>query len=113
MDAQIGRSLRSLDADPRFSAASSFWLTFYLTGDPKALWLVADALAAAGWANTGGWDGGFLYPKVHATRSKASILGIAAEMLAFAEKHDVHIIGIDADTSPDVERSQFVPLYSG
>jgi hypothetical protein len=112
LDVQVRRGLLSIDTDPRFCASSTFWLTFYLTGNPSSLWLVSEALAVAGWINTGDWDGGFLYPKVQAPRSEPSVLSIAAEVLRLSQEHGVSLIGIDADTSPDVEQSKFAMLYS-
>lgn len=110
---QVRTNLRSLDADPRFSATKHLWLTFYLTGDPGSLWHVADALAAANWSNTGDWDAGVLYPKVLTERTEASVLRVASEVQALSEKHAALIIGIEADTCPEVERSEFATLYNG
>ncbi|WP_375271123.1 hypothetical protein [Sphingomonas sp.] len=109
---QVRTNLRSLDADPRFSASEHLWLTFYLMGDAGSLWHVADALAAADWSNADDWDAGFLYPKVLIKRTEASVLRAVSEVQALSERHAASIIGIDADTCEEVDRSAFSTLYN-
>lgn len=55
---QVSANFLKMEAMPHF-AARRLWLTFYLCGSPERLKLVAEALAAKGWQNTGDWEGAF------------------------------------------------------
>tara|TARA_R110002124_G_scaffold244268_1_gene409360 strand:- start:461 stop:823 length:363 start_codon:yes stop_codon:yes gene_type:complete len=107
---QIGANLAALDAVPGFSA-ERLWLTVYLSGHPDELRLVAEALSAEGWRNTGDWESAFLYPKVEVERTAPSIVAVARRVQTLCELHAVDLLNIDADTSCDVQTSRFVTLY--
>lgn len=107
---QVITNLATVEALAHF-AGNRLWFTFYLCGQPEHLKQVAEALDADGWQNTGDWEGAFLYPKVEVERTAATIVDVAQSMQALCERHAVDILTIDADTSPDVRRSQFVTLY--
>jgi len=68
-------------------------------------------LGDKGWLNTGGSEVGFLYPKLEAYLTASAILEVALAVQALCDPSQVEILNIDADTSPDVERSQFMTLY--
>lgn len=107
---QVIANLATVEALAHF-AGNRLWLTFDLSGQPEHLKQIADALDAQGWQNTGDWEGAFLYPKVQVERTAGAIVEVAQSVQALCEAHAVDIINIDADTSPDVKRSQFVTLY--
>ena len=107
---QVSANLLKMEAMPDF-AAERLWLTFYLCGPPERLNLVADALAADGWQNIAGWEGAFLYPKVQVERTASAIVEVARSVQALCDRHAVDVLRIDADTSPDVRRSQFFTVY--
>lgn len=106
---QVTANLSAVDALPEFSG-NRLWLTFYLSAEPVRLEQLANALAAAGWRNTGDWEGAFLYPKIEVERTAAAILEIARWLQKLCEEHGVDLLNIDADTSPDVRVSRFVML---
>jgi len=107
---QVSGNLLKMEAMPQF-AVERLWLTFYLCGPPERLKLVAERLAADGWQNTGDWEGAFLYPKVQVERTVSAIVSVALSVQALCDSFTVDLLHIDADTSPDVRRSQFVTLY--
>lgn len=107
---QVRANLAKVDAAPQFTG-KRVWLTFYLCGPPENLQSVSQALADEGWLNTDGWEGAFLYPKVEADRTAAAIVAVAEATRGLCAAHGIEILDIDADTSPDVQRSQFVNLY--
>lgn len=107
---QVKANLPKLDARPEFGA-ERLWLTFYLMGPPENLQQVSEGLKARGWVNVDGWEGAFLYPKVQVGKSVEAIVRVAEFTQELCAPHDIEILNIDADTSPDVERSQFVTLY--
>jgi hypothetical protein len=110
LDEQVSTNLATVEALPHF-AGKRLWLTFYLCGQPERLKQVAEALDTQGWQNTGDWESAFLYPKVQVERTAEAIVDVARSVQALCEGHAVDIINIDADTAPDVRRSQFVTLY--
>jgi hypothetical protein len=107
---QVSTNLANVEALAHF-AGKRLWLTFYLTGPPERLKQVAETLDAEGWQNTGDWEGAFLYPKVQVDRTAEAIVDVARSVQALCQRHAVEVLNIDADTSPDVSRSQFMTLY--
>lgn len=107
---QVEANLPKLHGRPDF-AGDGLWLTFYLVGAPEKLHQVSDTLKARGWINVDGWEGAFLYPKVQVEKSVEAVVGIAEATQELCVSHGIEILNIDADTSADVERSQFVTLY--
>ena len=107
---QVEANLPKLEAQLEFSG-DELWLTFYLTGTPENLRQVAEALNIRGWLNVDGWEGGFLYPKLKVGKSVEGVVGAAEATHELWALHGIEILNIDADTSPDVERSRFVTLY--
>ena len=107
---QVEANLPKLDARPEFGG-DRLWLTFYLMGSPEKLQQVAESLKARGWVNVDGWEGAFLYPKVQVEKSVEEVVRAAAATQELCVPHGIDILNIDADTSLDVERSQFVTLY--
>ncbi len=107
---QVSANLPALEANPQFTGAR-VWLTFYLCGKPFKLRPVAEALAEKGWRNTGDWEGAFLYPKLQVERTASAIVEVARLVQTLCEAHAVDILAIDADTSPDVRRSEFMTLF--
>jgi hypothetical protein len=107
---QVRQNLPKLDARPEFGA-DRLWLTFYLMGPPENLRQVSGTLNARGWVNVDGWEGAFLYPKVQTEKSAEAVVEVAEATQELCARHEVEILNIDADTSPDVERSRFVTLY--
>lgn len=108
---QIAANLPALDAMPQF-AGDQMWLTFYLSGQAQALRSISDALAGAGWCSLDDWESGFLYPKVRVERMESAIMDVVRTARDLCERHRVEILEIDADTSPDIMRSEFVTLFS-
>lgn len=108
---QVKTNLAKLNAQPEFGA-DRLWLTFYLSGPPENLQRVSQALEARGWANVGGWESAFLYPKVQVEKSTDAIVETAEVATELCAPHSIEILEIDADTSPDVSRSHFVTIYS-
>ena len=107
---QVEANLPKLDARPEFGR-DRLWLTFYLMGPPENLQRVSESLKARGWVNVDGWEGAFLYPKVQVKKSVEAVVQVAEATQELCDPHGIQILNIDADTSPDVERSQFVTLY--
>ena len=109
LDEQVSANLTKLEA-PQF-AGNRVWLTFYLSGPPESLQRVSKTLADRGWVNTDGWEGAFLYPKVQADQTATAIVEVARTTQDLCDAHEIGILNIDADTSPDVQLSEFVTLY--
>ena len=107
---QVEANLRKVDARPEFGG-DQLWLTFYLIGPPENLQQVAETLKARGWVNVDGWEGAFLYPKVQVEKSVDAVVRAAEATQELCVPNDVEILNIDADTSSDVERSQFMTLF--
>lgn len=109
-DQQVQTNLPRVWESAEFSG-DQLWLTFYLMGPPEKLQQISEALSARGWANVGGWEGAFLYPKVQVEKTVAAIVRIAETTQALCAPHSVEILLIDADVSPELDRSNFVTLY--
>jgi hypothetical protein len=107
---QVRANLAKVDAAPQFTG-KRVWLTFYLCGPPQNLQTVSQALADDGWLNTDGWEGAFLYPKLEVDRTATAILAVAEAMRALCDGRGIEVLNIDADTTPDVQHSEFVTLY--
>ena len=107
---QVEANLPKLDARPEFGG-DRLWLTFYMMGPPENLQQVAEGLKDRGWLNIDGWDGAFLYPKVQVGKSVDAVVQAAEATQELCVLHGIEILNIDADTSPDVQRSQCVTLY--
>ena len=107
---QFEANLSRLDERPEF-AGDRLWLTFYLMGQPDDLQQVAATLNTRGWVNLDGWEAAFLYPKVQVQKSVDAVVRTADATQALCVPHGIKILNIDADTSSDVERSQFVTLF--
>jgi hypothetical protein len=107
---QVEANLPKLDARPEFGG-ERLWLTFYLMGPPENLQQVSEELKSLGWVNVDGWEGGFLYPKLQVEKSVDAVVRAAEATQDLCVPHGIEILNIDADTSPDVERSQSVTLY--
>jgi len=110
LDEQVRTNLAQVNAAPQF-AGNRLWLTFYLSGSPENLQQVSQALAESGWLNVDGCEGGFLYPKVQTDKTETAIVDVALAAQDLCGAHGVEILNIDADTSCDVQRSEFVTLY--
>jgi hypothetical protein len=109
-DEQVRTNLSKVQSSAEFRG-DHLWLTFYLTGPPENLRQVAEALSVRGWVNVDGWEGAFLYPKVQVEKSVDGVVRAAEATQELCVRNDIEILNIDADTSPDVERSHFVTLY--
>lgn len=107
---QVEANLPKIHARPEFGG-DRLWLTFYLTGPPENLQQVSEGLKARGWVNVDGWEGAFLYPKMQVEKSVDAVVRAAEATQKLCVSHGIKILNIDADTSPDVESSQFVTLY--
>ena len=107
---QVKANLPKLDARAEFGA-DWLWLTFYLMGPPENLQQVSEGLEARGWVNVEGWEGAFLYPKLQVEKSVEAVVRAAEATQELCVPHGIKILNIDADTSPDVERSRLVTLY--
>lgn len=103
------------DGAARLSTSSDFhkelWLTFYLAGRPENLTALAGQISADGWINVGGSDGAFIYPKKHIRNHAEEIVELALRTAELCHRHTVELLTIDADTSPEVDRSKFVTLF--
>jgi hypothetical protein len=110
-DEQVRANLPEVQNSAEFSD-DQLWLTFYLSGSPERLQEVSEALDSGGWVNVDGWEVAFLYPKVQVEKSVEAILNVAEAAQELCARHGVEILIMDADTSPDVERSRFVTLYA-
>lgn len=60
--------------------------------------------------NLGGAEGGFLYPKLQVTNDAAAVAELVDEVRQLATTLGVEVLSVDADTSPDVERTHFREL---
>lgn len=111
---QILANFADVERSPHFPG-DELWLTFYLWGEPANLERLAIALQHEGWVNTGGSEGAFLYPKVAVRKTAADIIKKAESTKKLCDAHQVGIILIDADVSPEVggEQRPFVTLYRG
>jgi len=109
---QVRSNLPKVDARPEFEGAR-LWLTFYLSGAAENLQQLSATLDARGWANVQGGEGGFLYPKIQVEKSVPAIVEVAKATQDLCTPLGVNIDLIDADTSPDVQQSQFEILYRG
>ena len=107
---QVEANLPKVDARPEFGG-DRLWLTFYLMGPPENLQQVSEALKSRGWVNVDGWAGAFLYPKVQVDKSVQAVVRAAEATHELCIPHGIQILNIEADTTPDVRRSQFVTLY--
>ena len=87
------------------------WLTFFLVGLEKPLGRIGETLAAAGWQNTGGSDGGHIYPCLEVDQTVDAVMQTAMWVQSFCERHTI-ISGIDADTLPNNAASRIITLYS-
>ena len=106
---QVQANLAKLEARPDFDADRP-WLTFYLMGPPENLEGIAETLNQSGWNNVGGWEGGFLYPKVRVGRTVSAIVETAERVRRLCSKRGAEILNIDADSTPDMN-SRCVTLY--
>jgi hypothetical protein len=109
-DQQVRANFPKVQSSAEFSG-NPLWLKFYLLGPPENLQEVSEALIARGWVNLGGWEGGFLYPKVQVEKSAEGVVEGAETTQELCAGHGIEILNIDADTSPDVKRSRLVTLY--
>ena len=109
---QVRSNLPKVYARPEFDGAP-LWLTFYLCGAPENLQRLSATLDARGWTNVQGGEGGSLYPKIQVEKSVAAIVDAAKATQDLCTPLGVEIELIDADTSPDVQQSQFEILYRG
>ena len=107
---QVEANLPKLDARTEFGG-DWLWLTFYLMGQPENLQRVSERLKGRGWTNVDGWEGAFLYPKVQVAKSVEGVVRAAEATQELCAPYGIKILNIDADTSPDLEHSQFVTLY--
>ena len=107
---QVEANLPKLGLQSEFNL-DRLWLTFYLMGPPGDLQQVSESLKASGWVNEDDWEGGFFYPKVQVEKSVEAVVRAATAAQELCIPHGIEILNIDADTSPDVERSHFVTLY--
>jgi hypothetical protein len=107
---QVEANLSKLDVHPEFDG-TRLWLTFYLTGPPENLRHVSESLKEWGWINVEDWEYGFLYPKVQVEKAVEAIGRATKAAQELCVLHDIEILDIDADTSPDVQRSQHLTLY--
>lgn len=106
---QVRANLAKAEARPEFTG-DRLWLTFYLSGPAQNLEKLSQALADEGCLNIEDWEGGFLYPKWEVERTAAAIIAVAEKALGLCDAHNVEVLGIDADTSPEVQTSRFVTL---
>ncbi len=109
---QVQRNLPKVEARPEFEG-DRLWLTFYLCGQPEDLRILSGFLDNRGWTNVQGGEGGFIYPKIQVEKSVSAIVEAAEATRELCDPLDVRIDLIDADTSPDVQRSKFEILYRG
>jgi hypothetical protein len=105
----IAERAKSIASIPAF-AVPKWWLTFYLCGDPGKLDSMGARLFKRGGVNTGGAEGGFLYPKLEVPSDPALIAEIVAEVQQLATTVGVEMLSVDVDTSPQVEDSLFKEL---
>jgi hypothetical protein len=110
LELQIASNLVRMLVSPTF-AGERIWLTCYLSGAPESLHRLAEELGRGGWANTEGWEDGFIYPKLKVRKSMDAILEVAHAVQNCCHAYDADILSIDADTSADVKSSQFVTLF--
>ncbi len=107
-DAQVRANLPKVEQSPYFDG-EQLWLTFYICGE--GVRPIAETLKGSGWANVDDREGGFIYPKMQSAVSARAIMDVAHEVQELCDQHGAQILGIDADTSPDVERSRFITLF--
>ena len=106
---QVRTNFSKVESSAKFD--DQIWLTFYLAGAPANLRQVAESLNARGWVNLDGSEGAFLYPKVQVERSLEEVVRTAEAAHKLCAAQGVEILNIDADTSPELERSHFLTLY--
>jgi hypothetical protein len=109
---QIEANFRKVEASPEFGG-ERLWLTFTLWGQPESLGRLVPVLESDGWLNTGGAEGGFLYPQVAVRNIEEDILARAQWTEKVCRAHQVGIILIDADTTQHIigQECPFVTLY--
>ena len=110
MPEQIRANFMKVQAAPSFSG-ERFWLTAYLSGPTERLARLADELATHGWTNVGDWEGGFIYPKLEVSMSADDAVEAALNVHRLALENGAEVLNVDADTNPDVGRSEFIALY--
>ena len=109
LEQQIRDGATRLSTLPDFR--EDLWLTLYLAGQPEDLAELAGQLSADGWINVDGSDSGFIYPKKLARNHGEDIVELALRTSELCGHHAVELLTIDADTSPEVDRSKFVTLF--
>lgn len=109
LEQQIRDSATRLSTSPDFR--ENLWLTLYLAGQPEDLAELAGQLLADGWINVAGSESGFIYPKKRARNDCEAIVEMARRTSELCRRHAVELLTIDADTSPEVDRSRFVTLF--
>lgn len=107
---QIIGGFARVRSDPAFRT-NHWWLTFYLTSEPKRLDAVARQLSSLGGENLDGTGGGWLYAKVPVYPDLESIKSAAAQVAAICDARGAWLSSIDADTSAEVAQSCFEELY--
>ena len=108
-EVQVRANLPKVEESPDFTG-DRLWLTFYICG--AGVKSISETLKAKGWVNVDGWEGGFIYPKVQSTVSAGAIIEVAREAQELCDQQSAQILEIDADTSPEVEHSRFIVLFS-
>ena len=109
LEQQIRDSATRLGTSPDFR--EDLWLTLYLAGQPDDLAELAGQLSADGWINVGGSESAFIYPKKLARNDGEEIVELALRTSELCRRYAVELLTIDADTSPEVDRSKFVTLF--
>lgn len=110
IEEQVRANLPKLDGRPEFSG-DRIWVTFYVCGAPEQLEGLSVALGGLGWTNLDGFEGGFLYPKVKVGKTVSAIMVMTNQLQDLCAVHGSSIVGIDADTTPDLH-SRMVTLYN-
>jgi len=109
LEQQIRDSAARLSTSPDFG--EDLWLTLYVAGQPENLAELASQLSTDGWINVGGNESGFIYPKKLARNNGEDIAELVLRTSELCCRHAVELLTVDADTSPEVDRSKFVTLF--
>lgn len=112
INAAVRAAYTDVEASPVFGA-DRHWLTLFLIGEPGRLSEVARGLADRGWINVADPEMGCLYPKISVSKDVEAVMNRLTEACGLALDHGIEITGIDADTSPLVDRAAFVSLFQG
>ena len=106
---EIRDRVRAIRRQAEFDG-EDWWLTFYLSASLVRLERMVPQLRSLGAVNLDGAEVGFLYPKLPVQSEPNAVAELVSNVRALADAHEVQVLSVDVDTTPDVRRSDFAEL---